>query len=422
MLQKNFLSNGLRVLSFPVPQSQAVTLLFLVRTGSRFETRSTNGLSHLLEHLLFRGTKSWPKSGAIAQELDKKGGFYNAFTSKEVLRIIIKVAPEDFNLALRLLAEMVQQPLLKKEDLAKEKKVIIEEINMMEDNPPAVVGDLWEKLLYGEQPLGWPIAGSKETLNQIPRSALLSHRKKFFVAANSVLAVAGHLPPELLKAVEKKFTSLARGSSRNPLPARESQSRPGLAAVSKTTDQTHLCLGVRAYDLFSPKIWAAEVLANLLGGMMSSRLFVEVRDKRNLAYYLHTSLDSYLDAGYLVTTCGVNTGRRKEAVAVICREYARLKEKKVGWPELNKAKENLLGHLKLGLETSEQFANYFGEQELLRQKILTPLQEEKEIAKVTPGDILKVAREIFRPERLNLALVGPELGANKEKISASLRL
>ena len=408
MLKEISLNNGLRALLFPMENTEAVTVLFLARVGSKFEEKRVNGISHLLEHLLFRGTKSWPQPTAISQELDQVGGLYNAFTDKEMLGIIIKVGPENLALAVEIISEMVQSPLLKDSAIAKEKNIVIEEINMREDNPQGLILDLWEELLYGEQPAGWLVSGNKETVSGISRKDLFGYLKTFFTGKNCLVSVAGNFKEaSFLSQARKRFVGLPKKEGKGKLAVKDSQLKPALLSRHKKTDQTHLCLGVRGFDAFSSKRHVMEVLATVLGGMMSSRLFIEVREKRGLAYYIRTSNQEYTDSGYLVTHAGINSSKVPEAVKIICQEYQRLKNKKLTRQELEKAKENIRGHFRLGLETSDQFAGFFGLQGILEKKILTPEEEWREIAKITSDDILKVAREIFRPEKLNLALIGP---------------
>ncbi len=413
MLKRALLPNGLRVLFYPMKNTEAVTSLFLAGTGSKYETRKLSGISHLLEHLIFRGTKSYPKPTSIARALDEVGGFYNAFTDKEILGIIFKTSSENFNLALRILAEMVSKPLLNKEGLVKEKRVVIEEINMREDDPQILILDLWETLLYGDQPAGWQVIGSRETISKISQKDLFNYLKNSFIGKSSVLIVAGNIKEEdMKKSIKKNFSVLSDKKRIKKKPVKERQQEPKVLLRFKKTDQTHLCLGVRTFDVFSPKRYALALIASLLGGMMSSRLFVEIREKKGLAYYVRTFCEHYTDTGYLVTHAGLNNTKVLEAVEIICKEYQRLKTERITKKELDKAKENLRGRLKLGLETSDSFASFFGLQEVIGQEVLTPQQQWQKIAKITPDDILKIAKEVFRPDRLNLALIGPH---RKEK-------
>ena len=291
--------------------------------------------------------------------------------------------------------------------------MVIEEINMREDDPQILILDFWETLLYGDQPAGWLVIGSRETISKISQKDLFNYLKNSFIGKNSVLIVAGNIKEEdMKKSIKKNFSILSDKKQIKKKLVKENQQEPKIFLRFKKTDQTHLCLGVRTFDAFSDKKYALALIASLLGGMMSSRLFVEIREKKGLAYYVRTFCEHYTDTGYLVTHAGLNNTKVLEAVEIICKEYQRLKTERITKKELDKAKENLRGRLRLGLETSDSFASFFGLQEVIGQEVLTPQQQWQKIAKITPDDILKIAKEVFRPDRLNLALIGPH---RKEK-------
>ncbi|MDP2930656.1 MAG: pitrilysin family protein [bacterium] len=421
MLKKFVLSNGLRLLLFPMKNTKAVTALYLAQTGSKYETKTQNGISHLLEHLVFRGTKNWPEPSSIARELDSVGGFYNAFTDKEMLGIWTKVEVKHLPLALNIIADMVINPLFPEQEIPKEKKVVIEEINMREDNSQIAVLDLWEELLYGDQPAGWQVIGTKQTVMAINQKGLFSHLKDSFSAKKSIVVLAGGFSEKSVKKeIEKSFSPLGRGSGSSKLPAKEKQADPQVILRFKETDQTHLCLGVRTFGALSKKRYSLALLATILGGMMSSRLFEEIREKRGLAYYVRALTEYYTDTGYLVAHAGLNNDKVSEAIDIICREYKKLAAEPVNIQELKKAKEHLKGSLFLGLETSDELASFFGLQEIMGKKPLVPEQEWQEIAKITPDDILKVAGEIFHSDRLNLAIIGPH--KDREKFLSVLKI
>ncbi len=421
MFKKTTLQNGLRIITYPVGNTKALTLLILVATGSKYERKEINGISHLLEHMAFKGTKKRPHTSDIAKELDKVGGIFNAFTGKEFMGFWVKVDSKHFNMSCDVLSDMIFNSLFKEEEIEKEKGTIIEEINMYLDTPQAYVLDLWEKLLYGNQPAGWMIAGEKETVKKISRRDIVNYFNAQFSAKNTIICLAGNLrEKEALSELKRFFRAFKKGKSPSKKTVIESQKIPQILLKVKETDQTHLALGVRAYDIFSPKKYPLAVLANLLGGIMSSRLFIEIREKRGMAYYIRTTAENYTDSGYLVTHTGIDNKRVEEAIEIILNEYKILMEQKVPKEELQKAKENIKGHIYLGLETSDTWASYFGIQEILQKEILTPEQECAMIDKVTADDIFKVAKEIFRPERLNLALIGPF--KEKEKFQKLLKL
>lgn len=401
--------------------TQAVALLILVGAGSKYEKKEINGISHLLEHMAFRGTKKRPQTLDIAKELDRVGGLYNAFTSKELMGFWVKVDSKHFDLSCDVLSDMIFNSLFKEKEIEKEKKAVIEEINMYLDTPQSYVLDLWEKLLYGDQPAGWTTLGEKETIKKISRKNIFDYFKSQFGAKNVVISLAGNFKgKEALTKSKKYFGKFKKIKTLSKKPVIEKQSSPQVLLQTKETDQTHLTFGVRAYNLFSPKRYPLAVISNILGGIMSSRLFLEIREKRGMAYYIRTIPEDYTDSGYLVTHAGIDNKRIEEAIKIILREYKNLKEKKVPKEELQKAKDNIKGHLYLSLETSDAWAVYLGAQEILRRKISTPEEESKKIDQVNQDDILKVAREIFQPKKLNLALIGPF--KDKEKFEKLLRI
>ena len=433
MFKKITLKNGLRIITVPQKSTQAVTVLVLVGTGSKYEKKETNGISHFLEHMFFKGTKKRPDKIEIAETLDKIGGIYNAFTGEEYTGYFAKVAVSQFDLALDWVSDIFLNSLLPEKEIEKEKGVIIEEINMVYDNPMVYVGVLWNKLLYGDQPAGWQITGNKETVSKMHRRQLKDYMKNQYTASNTIVCVAGNIDeqsairkikkffssigvkkplqkPKVFDASVKTSTELSRMPSASILSSVEGieeQNRPGCLIHYRETDQTHLCLGVRAYNIFHPQRYAQDILATVLGGMMSSRLFLEVREKLGLAYYIRTEVEADPDIGFLVTAAGVDTGRVEKAVSAILKEYKKISQKRAASAEIKKTKDNLKGKLALLLESSDVKASFYGAQELLEKKILTPEEVFKEIDKVTADDILKVAKDIFRPQSLNLALIGP---------------
>ncbi len=421
MYKKTILKNGLRIITVPVKNTQAVTVLVLVGAGSKYETKETNGISHFLEHMFFKGTKKRPNSLKIAETLDKIGGAYNAFTGKEYTGYWAKVNSLHLDLALDWVSDIFLNSKIEEKEIKKERGVIIEELNMYLDTPIMYVKDLWEKLLYGNQPAGWLIIGSKENILKFKRRDFLNYKRNHYSAYNTIICVAGNINPE---AVEKKIKRYFRNIETIPpkpkLKVIEKQNQPQSLIHFKKTDQAHLCLGVRGYDLFSPKKYAQAVLAVILGGNMSSRLFISVREKRGLAYYIRTSSENATDTGYLVTSAGVKNQEVEKAITLILKEYKLLKTKKISRKELQKAKDYLKGTLSLSLESSDAQASFYAVQELLSQKILTLKEKCAKIDKVTAQDVLEVAQDIFQPEKLNLALIGPF--KNKERFQKLLKL
>ena len=408
MFKKITLKNGLRIIVVPQKSAQAATVLVLVGTGSKYETKEVNGISHFLEHMFFKGTKKRPDKIEIAETLDKVGGIYNAFTGDDYTGYFAKVASSQFDLALDWTSDIFLNSLLPEKEIEKEKGVIIEEINMIYDNPMAYVGVLWNKLLYGDQPAGWDIAGTKETVSAINRRKLLDYFKNHYVASNTVVCLAGNFKEQpAIEKIKRYFSSMPRNKPAIKREVTETQNQPELLVHYKETDQTHLRLGARGFNLFHPKRYVQDILGGLLGGMMSSRLFIEVREKLGLAYYIRTEIEANPDTGFLVTAAGVDSQRIEKALSVILKEYKKISENKASHLELKKTKDNLKGKLALLLESSDAQASFYGIQELLEKKVLAPKEIFKEIDKVSANDMLKVAKDIFQPKNLNLALVGP---------------
>ncbi|HUW71669.1 MAG TPA: pitrilysin family protein [Candidatus Humimicrobiaceae bacterium] len=410
MFEKTTLRNGLRIITVPQETAQAVTVLVLVGTGSKYERKKINGISHFLEHMYFKGTDRRPKPVDVVEPLDKIGGIYNAFTSQEFTGYFAKVEASHFELALDWVSDIFLNSTLPEKEIEKEKKVIVEEINMIYDHPMAYIGFLWTKLLYGDQPAGWNVAGTKESISLLSRQKLADYRKKQYVASNTILCLSGSINQgKAIGLAKKYFSKIKKGKPEKKLKVMEIQKKPRCLVEERKIDQTHLYLGVRGFNVSHPQRHTQEILGTILGGsgMMSSRLFVEVREKLGLAYYISTDIEEDSDTGFLVTRAGVDNQRTEKAIEIILREYKKISAIKVPEKELKKAKDNVKGKLALSLETSDALASFYVGQELLEKEILTPEEIYKKIDKITQNDILKTAKDIFRPEKLNLALIGP---------------
>lgn len=407
MLEKNILANGLRIVVFPMKSTQTVAVLVLVGAGSKYENKETNGLSHFLEHMFFKGTKKRDKL-AVVESLDSIGGSFNAFTEKEYTGYFAKVDTKHFDLALDWVSDIFLNSRISKMEINKERGVVIEEINMYLDMPTAYINDVWEELLYGDQPAGQPILGPKKNILSFERKDFLSYLKNHYTAKNTVVCVAGNVDPALaISKVKQYFKGINETSPMSKLKVIEKQNQPCSLVHFKKTDQAHLCLGVRGYDLFHPRRYAQIVLATILGGNMSSRLFFSIRENNGLAYYVHTNSENYSDSGYLTTFVGVDKQKVTKAINLILKEYKALKTKKISQKELQNAKEYLKGSLSLSLESSGVQASFYAVQELMAGEILSPAEKFKIIDQVSINDIMETAEDIFRPEKLNLALIGP---------------
>ncbi|MEK7203493.1 MAG: pitrilysin family protein [Patescibacteria group bacterium] len=414
--------NGLRLVVVPMKSTKTVTVLVLVGTGSRYETKEINGISHFLEHMMFKGTIKRPNALDISRELDSIGAEYNAFTGKEYTGYYTKASSENINLITDVVSDIFLNSKLDKEEIEREKGVITEEINMYLDDPPRYVGHLFEELLYGDQPSGWKIAGEKEIIKKFTQDNFINYFNSHYVAKDTIIAVAGNIDKDKIRdeLIPKFFNNARVGDKIDILPVSESQNKPEVLVHHKKTDQTHFILGARAYDMFSPKLEAAQILSVILGGGMSSRLFISVRERQGLAYYISSSLDPYTDHGYFGTQAGVNNDKVEIAISTVLNEYKKIKENLVPEEELKKAKEFIKGRLVIALEQSDDLASFYANQWLLKNETLTPEEKLSKIMAVTADNVKEVANEIFKPEKLNLALIGPF--EDKEKFEKLLEI
>jgi len=420
--QSNTFKNGLRLITIPMKGTKAVTVLVLVGAGSKYEEKSNNGISHFLEHMFFKGTEKRPNTLAIAESLDKIGGEFNAFTDKEYTGYYAKVNSKYLNLAIDWVSDIFLNSKLEKEEIEREKGVIIEEINMYLDAPMKYIDSLWEKLLYGNQPAGWDIAGDKEVVRKMARKQFIDYLRKNYLARSTVVVIAGDIKKiqnTKLK-TQNYFKHIKTGKLPNKRKVIEKQKKPEVLIHYKKTDQSHIYLGVRTYDIFNHRKYALGLLSVILGGNMSSRLWISVREREGLVYYIRTLLQLYTDSGYLATQAGVNNGRVEKAISLILKEYKRIAENRVSASELRKAKDYIKGATILGLESSSAVASFAGKQEILTNKILTPEEKFAKIEAVTRDDIQRIAKDIFKPEKLNLALIGPF--KNKAKFQKLLNI
>jgi predicted Zn-dependent peptidase len=408
--KKTILKNGLRLITAPMKDTSTVTVIISANVGSKYETKEVNGISHFLEHMFFKGTKKRPKTKDISGALDAVGGEYNAFTGKEQTAYYAKVDAKHLDLALDVVSDIYLNSKIDGKEIEKERGVIIQEINMYEDTPAVQVGDVFEGLLYGDQPAGWEIIGTKENILRMKRADFLKHLSDFYTASKTVVCIAGNIDEkEVIKKSQKIFSRMRKGKNLSKTKISERQKGLQLQIKNKKTDQTHLVLGVRAYNMFHPDRYAMALLANILGGSMSSRLFLSVREKLGLAYYIGASYESYTDSGYLAVRAGVDTDPKKieKAVKTIVAEIKKIRDRKVGKTELQKAKDNFRGRMALALESSDDIAGYLAGQELMKGKIEMPEKILARIDKISAGDIIRVARDIFINSKLNLAVIGP---------------
>lgn len=414
--KKTTLGNGLRLITVPMAGTDTVTVVVMVGVGSRYEKDSEAGLSHFIEHMFFKGTQKRPTTLDISAELDAVGGEYNAFTGKDKTGYYAKVDSKHIGTAMDVVFDMFLNSKIEEKEIKREKGTIIQELNMYEDTPMRNVGDEFESLLYPGNPLGRYIVGTKKTVRSFKRKDFVDYMDKFYRANDTIVCVAGKMDEKkVIEKAKEHFKSMARGLKPKLVPAAEKQTAPALRIKYKNTDQSHLIVGVRAYDQNHKDRFALSLLSVILGANMSSRLFIEVRERRGLAYYVRSGVEAFEDCGYFETQAGVEHKNLELALATILAEYAKIAREKVSEEELKKAKEYIKGKSIMGLEASDEVAMFYVDQEMERKKIMTIEEIFAKIDKVSVDDILRVAGDIFQNRKLNLAVIGPHRNGQRLK-------
>ncbi len=404
---KNTLPNGLRVISIPLKDARAVAVYVLVETGTKYEDKNQNGISHFLEHVCFKGTKKRLSAHHINTELDSIGAQTNAFTSYEFTGYYAKAHPKHLPKIMDVLSDIYLNSTFPKEEIEREKGVIIEEINMYEDLPKRRVQDLFQELLYGDQPAGWSVIGKKEVIKRTTSDDFKKYRDKHYVAEGTIIVVSGNFnKSEILPLVKKSFKDLPVSKKGLKKRVIEKQPSPKFVLFPKISEQTHIVLGLRAFSAKDKRVLALSVLNTLLGEGMSSRLFQKLREELGICYYVRSSLDEYTDHGVLAISAGVDPNRSVQAIEAILAELRSIRDGEIGEIEIKKAKEYMIGTMYLGLETSDALAGYYGLDEIIRGKTKSPQELEREIRNVSMKDIKKVAKDVINDKNLNLAVLG----------------
>lgn len=402
------LKNGVRVLTVPMPGVESVTAMILCKTGSRNETAKQAGISHVLEHMVFKGTKKYPSPMAIAEAVDSIGAEQNAFTSKEYTGYYITSAAKHLGLTLDIHSQMLTDPLLPQDDLNREREVIVEEINMYEDQPMAMAGELFEDLMYQGSSMGRQIIGTKETVRATTSEDLRKYMGEWYLGGNMLVVVAGKISNHKFSnsQIEEKFGGMGKGKI-VPYTSKASYGPSEARHRKKKTEQAHFYMGVPALAMTDPRRYALSLGQVILGGGMSSRLFNEIREKRGLAYYVKADLDSAYDAGYFAVRAGVKLEKLGEAMKVVREEMFKLAST-VTDKEITKAKEYLLGRMPLSLEDSMGVAQFFGTRALVLDEIRQPSAVEAKIQATSIEEVKKVLSELVRESELRSMVVGPK--------------
>ena len=418
--KKKIYKNGLRVVTVPMKDNPTVTVLVLVGTGSDYEPKEINGISHFLEHMCFKGTEKRPTGRVISHELDALGCQYNAFTGNEYTGYYAKGDAKKFGKIFEIISDIYLNSTFPEKEIEKEKGVIVEEINMYEDMPQSHVHDLFEEVLYKDQPAGRSTLGTKENIYKMTQKDFIDYKKLHYVSSNTLVVVSGNInEKEVYKEVDKHFKDISKSKEGKKPKTKINQNKPEIIIKYKETDQTHFVLGVRTFDIFNKKNKDVSMLSAVLGAGMSSRLFNKLREEMGVAYYVRASNNPSIDHGSFQISAGVNNGKLFEVLTEIIKECKMMMTDLVEEKELEKVKSFLIGNMKMALESTDDVANFYGGQELLKKEIKTMDEKIKEVKSVKSEDIKKIAKEIFKNKSLNLAIIGPV--KDKEKIEKILK-
>jgi len=404
-LRRTVLPNGLIVLTERMDHLRSVAMGVWIKSGSRCEPAESNGISHFVEHMLFKGTRS-RTAQHIAREMDSIGGNLDAFTGKETICFNVKSLAEHVPIALDVLTDLVLNPVFAAADIERERGVILEEIKIDEDNPDVLVHELFTQSFWKDHPLGWPILGTSKTVSGLDREKLLAYHGDRFHGGNIVFSAAGNLDHDrFAEEVTAKFSGLAGGETLHELAAPEATARIVLRN-KKSLEQVQICLGVPAPPITDESRYDTLILNTVLGGGMSSRLFQTIREERGMAYSIYSELSPYRDTGTLLVYAGTSAGKALEVVDLILAEFRNLKETPLTHEELTRAKDQLKGNILMGLESSNSRMANLARQEMYFHNFVTVDEIIARIDEVEAGQVQAMARQLFHPDRIAVTLLG----------------
>jgi predicted Zn-dependent peptidase len=408
VFERQALSNGLRVLTAPLPHAQSVACFVMLAAGSRYERAENRGIAHFAEHMFFKGTERRPTSRDLTTLIDGIGGEFNAFTSKEYTGYYVRCAGADRDTAIDVLLDMIRHSKFDPEEIEREKGVILEEMNMYYDTPRDHIGTVYETLMFGDNPLGWETLGTKDTIRAATRDTFLDYIGEWYTPERMVIGVSGMVGDDLVPSLEQLLGDMPANGRGAPAPAQlEKPAGPYVSIHHKDADQAHIILGVPSYPLEHPDRYALQLLATVLGTGMSSRLFLEVRERRGLAYYVYGSNHSYTDAGSLYAQAGVDLNRIDDAVSVIVQQFKRMADEPVPADELEKARSLAKGRFVLNTESPQGLVMYGLRREVLEGEALEPAKLLAALDAVAVEDVQRVAQDIIGTKALHLAVIGP---------------
>ena len=407
MYQKTVTANGLRIITSSMSHTQSVCISIFVGAGSRYESVERSGISHFVEHLLFKGTKQRPTSKEISEAIEGVGGVLNGGTDKELTVYWARVARPHFRIGLDVLGDMIYGSKFDPVEVEKERQVIIEEINMSMDSPQQRVGMLIDEVVWPDQPLGREVAGVKETVSSLTQQELRGYWRSQYIPANMVVSIAGDIThDEAVTYTRNIFDDWTGATSAAWIPAKDEQNEPRLLTEFRETEQAHLCLSLRGISNSDPDRFAFDLLTIVLGEGMSSRLFLELRERKGLAYDVHSYGSHFFDSGALTVYAGVEPKNIESTIEAILNELSRFKVEDVPETELSKAKEMAKGRLMLRMEDTRSVSGWLGGQELLTGNIKTVDEVVSIVDDITRDDLRKVVQRLFHSKGLNLAIVG----------------
>jgi predicted Zn-dependent peptidase len=404
---KTTLPNGLRVITSPMPHTRSVAVSIYVGAGSRYETSPEAGISHFIEHLCFKGTEKRPSSQLVSETIDGVGGVLNAATDREYTVYYAKVARPHLEIAIDVLTDLVQSPLFDATEMEKERKVVQEELASLADSPGQQADQMLDEMLWPDQPLGWDIGGTEQSVGALSRDMVLDYAHRQYVPNNMVVSVAGNVgEDEVIELLSANLASMQPGLPQSWFPASDGQSQPACRMLSKRTEQTHIALGMQALPLGHPDRYAIDLLSVLFGESMSSRLFMELRERLGLCYDVNSYVSHFLDTGSFGVYAAVDPTNGPKTVGALMAELRRLAD---GIPdeELTKARELAKGRLLLRMEDTRSVSGWLGGQEILTGSIRSAEDVVERLDAVTPQDLQRVIETILKRDKLNLAVVGP---------------
>jgi predicted Zn-dependent peptidase len=399
--------NGLTLVTAPSSGTKAITLLILTGAGSRFETEAERGTAHFLEHMFFKGGEKFQTAQEVSQAIDQIGGDFNAFTGKEYAGYYVKVLAEKKEVAFDVLSDMLLKSKFDQKEIDKEKGVIIEELNMYEDMPVYKVGWDFEELMFPNHPMGLDQIGLPEVINNMTTADFKKYQNDLYTPENTVVIVSGNISPEESETLTEQYFPFAEKKKEREAKKFNWKPTQPVFIRNKNTEQAHLVIGYPGYNRNNENRYAESILSILLGGNMSSRMFLKIREERGLCYSISCSTDRYTDCGTFSTRAGVALNRVEEAIEAITAEYERVKTSPPTEEEVQMAKNYLKGKISMRMEDSEEIASFFGSQMLLQRESQTLEEYFEKIDAVTPQDVLNVAHELFDTSKRSMSIIGP---------------